>query len=188
MPVAEARDRPAGTILLVEDEGGMREVEAFLLRNIGHPVLTADCQQRAELLFEQHQEQIGLLLTDLVLPDGSGLDLHLRCRQANPGLVSLIVSGGELEPCRLPEGADFLRKPFSLAELGSRISSVLGTPRPQSPTCGLSHRLPAVQGDLFGGQTDFICCDTRPCPYKLIVRRRMYCQYPRPVTNQGANQ
>ncbi len=181
---SESRDQEADkTILLVEDEKAMREIEAFLLQNNGYAVLTADSFNRAEQLFGENQQAIRLLLTDLVLPDGSGIELHRKLIGIKPELITLIVSGSQPGPGEIPGEAQFMKKPFALAELHQRLTQALERPdgfgKKPPPVCGLAHRFPAVQTDLFARGFEFACCDSRDCPYKKIHQRRKYCFYPR---------
>lgn len=45
------------------------------------------------------------------------------------------------------------------------------------PVCGLSHRFPAGQYELFDQDHKFLCCDSRDCPYKKIHHKHKYCLF-----------
>lgn len=45
------------------------------------------------------------------------------------------------------------------------------------PVCGLKHRFPAGQCELFDRDRKFLCCDSRDCPYKMIQHRHKYCLF-----------
>ncbi|MDQ7797364.1 MAG: response regulator [Candidatus Edwardsbacteria bacterium] len=180
------------TILLVEDEKAMREMAAFLLQNKGYAVLTADSFSRAEQLFRENRQAVRLLLTDLVLPDGSGIELHRKLIGIKPELATLIVSGRQPGPGEIPREAQFMKKPFSLAELHQRLTQALERPdgfgKKPPPVCGLAHRFPAGQTDMFARGFEFACCDSRDCPYKQVHRRRNYCFYPRAGGDENLNE
>jgi|GEM_PF-1859004 len=45
------------------------------------------------------------------------------------------------------------------------------------PVCGLGHRLPIAQGELFENDRRYFCCDSRDCPYKTIQNKNKYCLF-----------
>ncbi|HEX2085863.1 MAG TPA: response regulator transcription factor [Solirubrobacteraceae bacterium] len=124
----------ASTILLVEDDDATR---AFLADNLladGHDVIAADCARHGWRLMETKFPDLALV--DVGLPDGSGLDLVRRVREADgvasrvdPQLPILVLSGrrGELDRIRgFEKGCDdYVVKPFSYAELRARVSALL---------------------------------------------------------------
>ncbi len=117
------------TLLLVEDDLGLRTFLADNLTADGFTVLLADSVRDAVRLLEYRQPDMALV--DLGLPDGSGLDLIRRVREADgvasrldPGVPLVILTGrsSELDRVRgFDRGADdFVCKPFSYAELRGR--------------------------------------------------------------------
>jgi len=128
------------TLLLVEDDLGLRTFLADNLTADGFDVLLADTVRDAVRLLEYKQPDLALV--DLGLPDGSGLDLIRRVRTADgvasrldPGLPLVILTGrsSELDRVRgFDRGADdFVCKPFSYAELRGRMSAILRRTRPR---------------------------------------------------------
>jgi two-component system, cell cycle sensor histidine kinase and response regulator CckA len=112
MPAAAGR---TGTILIVEDDGGVREFAARVLKRAGYRILTASDGPAA--IAGAGKEHLQLLLTDVVMPNMSGHEVAVRLAQTQPGLRVLYMSGhtdkgivrdGVLEP-----GIDFLSKPFT---------------------------------------------------------------------------
>jgi PAS domain S-box-containing protein len=89
--------RPAGgteTILLVEDEASVRAVTGSFLRRQGYRVLEAADGQAALQQWEQHQNEIQLLFTDMLMPGGlTGKDLAALLLKKRPGLKIIITSG-----------------------------------------------------------------------------------------------
>lgn len=182
-----SRTPAGGAILLVEDERGIREIEFMLLGRHGYRVLPAEGVVPAQQLFLAHQHDIRLLLTDLVLPDGSGLDLFRQLNVIKPGLAALFVSGGELSGIEMPARSRFIRKPFGMGELERQVllaMSEAGPHRPAPPVCGLSHRVPAPQLGQFQGENQYLCYDSRECPYQSIRKRQSYCTYQATATDE----
>jgi CheY-like chemotaxis protein len=104
----------AETILFVEDEAFVREVTSQVLRSAGYRVLTAKNAAEAIDVYDQRNNQVELLLTDVVLPGETGRVLAAKLRQANPALNILLVTG-YAEQMGLQDGdqEECLAKPFS---------------------------------------------------------------------------
>jgi CheY-like chemotaxis protein len=124
-PVTEASEED-GTILLVEDEGLVRTLAREILESDGHEVLVAGDSQEAFDVSDLHEGSIDVLLTDLVLPGMSGIDLSRAIRKRRPNIRTLLVSGYDYgllgpEERKLP----FLQKPFDRSALLSAVREVL---------------------------------------------------------------
>jgi DNA-binding response OmpR family regulator len=128
------------TLLLVEDDHGLRTFLADNLTADGYDVLLADTVHDAVRLLEYRQPDLALV--DLGLPDGSGFDLIARVRAADgvasrldPSLPIVVLSGrsGELDRVRgFERGADdFVAKPFSYPELRGRVAAILRRMQPR---------------------------------------------------------
>jgi DNA-binding response OmpR family regulator len=124
----------ASTILVVEDDDATRTFLADNLSADGHDVLTADSGRHGWRMMETKFPDLALI--DVGLPDGSGLDLVRRVRDADgvasrvdPQLPILVLSGrrGELDRIRGFERGcdDYVAKPFSYAELRARVGALL---------------------------------------------------------------
>ena len=124
----------AHTLLLVEDDPGTRTFLADNLSADGYELEVADGARDGLRLLEGRFPDLALI--DVVLPDGSGLDLVRRVREAdgiasriNPDLPLILVSGrvSELDRLRgLERGADdYVTKPFSYPELRLRVAALL---------------------------------------------------------------
>lgn len=121
---SKAADCPGDkTILLVEDEASIREIESQMLDSAGYKVLSAGDAAKAHQLFKDHGDRIDLLLADMVLPGGSGMELYLRFKKINPGLRAIIVSGGLKESYGFDEEVTFLQKPYRMATLIEKVKS-----------------------------------------------------------------
>jgi two-component system cell cycle sensor histidine kinase/response regulator CckA len=122
--------RGTETILLVEDEAGVRRVARTILRRYGYSVLEAGSPEEAVSLCEQHPE-IRLILSDIVMPKMSGPELSrlLRCRR--PGAHVLFMSGytdDSLARYPLEAGEAFLQKPFTPESLTGKVREALDSP------------------------------------------------------------
>ncbi len=132
-PRAQAVPQPArrGTILVAEDEPGVRRLVETLLTNVGHRVLVAKDGEEALALATAHEGTIDLLLTDVVMPGMNGRELHLALHRQRPGLPVLYMSGypalpGTLQDILDGQRDDVLHKPFTRAELLARVDKRLG--------------------------------------------------------------
>jgi PAS domain S-box-containing protein len=122
-PVARATAArgAAGTILLVEDEEAVRRLGKRILEQEGYSVLTAEHAAEAMATAHECEGTIHLLVTDVVMPGRSGVELARDLMRERPGLRVLFTSGypettrGRWQP---PEGwGAFLQKPFTPTEL-----------------------------------------------------------------------
>ena len=96
-PTTEAARQVRGgteTILLVEDEAPVRLITKRVLETFGYKALESSSASEALTLWNQHKDEISLLLTDLVMPDGpTGRELAERLRADKPGLKVILMSG-----------------------------------------------------------------------------------------------
>src|SRR5262245_50970777 len=104
--------KPAPRILVVDDEAAVRLVAVRALVRAGYGVLDARTGEEAMMLLDQ-QGRIDLLITDLTLPEMSGLALALEVESRHPSVKVLYMSGN------LHDGPpdSFLPKPFGINEL-----------------------------------------------------------------------
>ena len=134
-PAAERSPRAAAptggteTILLVEDEDGVRELARDILRSSGYTVLEGRNGAEGLLLGERHQGALDLLLTDVVMPRMSGRELAERMVSLRPELSVLYMSGytddAVIRHGVLAAGTAFLQKPFTPAALVLRVRETL---------------------------------------------------------------
>jgi CheY-like chemotaxis protein len=118
------------TILIVEDEPVLRDLAHLILEEGGYRILEAKSGREALQLWEQHQEEIDLVLTDMVMPEGvSGMDLAQRLVARKPGLKIVFASGysmDDLDPGFVREGhAAFLQKPYTHVTLSKAVRDCL---------------------------------------------------------------
>jgi two-component system, cell cycle sensor histidine kinase and response regulator CckA len=113
------------TILLAEDEDGVRKYVSSVLRSNGYAVLEAGSGREALVVAERHDGAIHLLLTDVVMPEMGGLELTERFAEERPGVAVLMMSGYADGP--LPNGRELLVKPFTPRALLGRVREALRT-------------------------------------------------------------
>jgi PAS domain S-box-containing protein len=125
LPVGSAHQ----TILLVEDDEDVREFVAFVLRRAGYEVLAAQDGTTALRAAGAHAGDIDVLLTDVIMPQTSGVELVAQLKPTRPHMKVLHMSGYPGENIarhgRIPEGAAFLQKPFSTEELVAAVQALI---------------------------------------------------------------
>jgi CheY-like chemotaxis protein len=124
--------RPAGSILVVDDEEAILGLCQLILTRAGYNVLVACNGSDALALFERHRSEIGLVLTDLAMPDMNGITLAWALRRSKPGLRVMVITGQGMED-DLRELASLgvrqvLWKPFSPRSLTEAVSLTLAEP------------------------------------------------------------
>jgi nitrogen-specific signal transduction histidine kinase/ActR/RegA family two-component response regulator len=117
------------TVLLVEDEAGVRALASRILREAGYRVLEAAHAQDAALIFAQQAGAVDLLVTDVIMPGTNGPDLFRRLAIEQPRLKVIFISGYATEAMarqvQLDRTQPFVQKPFTAAQLISRVRRVL---------------------------------------------------------------
>jgi signal transduction histidine kinase/CheY-like chemotaxis protein len=122
------------TVLLVEDEGAVRDLVATALQDRGYTLLTAADAEEALELDRIHTGPIDLLITDVVMRGMRGPELARRIRERRPELPVLFMSGYPDDALNvggdLDSGTAFLQKPFRVRALGAKVAEVLRAARP----------------------------------------------------------
>jgi CheY-like chemotaxis protein len=118
-------------ILLVEDAPSVLKATKTMLEYLGYQVLTASNGRTALQMYEQHQSKIGLVLTDITMPDMDGLALSQTLHKRNPTLKVVAITGYPLDTTREAKEwqaqgiVDWLQKPLTLERLGSTLYRLL---------------------------------------------------------------
>lgn len=115
-------------ILVVDDEKDVRDVLAETLERAGHAVVVAaDGQEAADL---HHRQHFDLIVSDLAMPGGDGIDLARAVRaHARPDIPILLVTASA-SPQKLADAyragvTAHLAKPFKMAELRNQVAAML---------------------------------------------------------------
>jgi len=126
---AEIMESASGTILVVEDEDMVRKLVCETLEATGFTVVEARGPAEALRLFPALKSAIDLLLTDVVMPEMNGRELHHKLEAMQPGLRVLYTSGYTdnviVHHGVLDEGIHFLQKPFTLQALRTKVRESL---------------------------------------------------------------
>jgi len=125
-PVEPATPSGGGTVLLVDDDAGVRRVGRRMLERLGYEVLEATSGIHALELLDQWNHHIDLLVTDMVMPGGiKGNDLAQRLQAKLPNLRVLFTSGYSVDLVSVdktvPMDHHFLQKPYSTQQLAQAI-------------------------------------------------------------------
>ena len=129
----EIGPRGSETVLLVEDAQGVRSVIRDYLESGGYSVVETGTPRQALEFVRNHMAPIHLLLTDMVMPGGGGVELSRQIRSAWPDIKVLYMSGYASRDAGrdegLQEGTPFLQKPFTEEDLLRSVQRVLDEPK-----------------------------------------------------------
>jgi ligand-binding sensor domain-containing protein/signal transduction histidine kinase/CheY-like chemotaxis protein len=118
------------TILLVEDAAPLRAVIREVLEGLGYKILEAEDAERANQIADQYKDNIGLLLTDLSLPKGSGQAVARALLEKRSELKVLYMSAHPdrvVQPEIQAARTDFLQKPFTQEALAEKLRTLLNS-------------------------------------------------------------
>ena len=141
-PSAIARERDTSlatvhkgaTILVVDDDPGVREVAVSSLESFGYRLLAAENGQAA-LDILKGTERVDLLLVDMAMPGMNGVEVIRRARERHTGLRALLVSGyADIAAFSPAEGDLVLQKPYRLAQLADSVAEALRRERSKLPS------------------------------------------------------
>ena len=133
-PARQGLRRGSETLLVVEDEDGVRELMQTWLESHGYRVLAAGNGVEALALCEAHPGPIDLVVADMVMPAMGGPVLVRRLKPSRPGLKVMFISGyadatpGDRDV--FDEPTLFLQKPFALSALVDKVRDALDQPAP----------------------------------------------------------
>lgn len=117
------------TILIVEDEDILRDLLQLLFEENGLKVLAATDGIEAVKIFTAHQDEIGVVLSDLGLPGLGGWEAFLKMREINPEVIGILASGyfnPNVKNEITKSGAkNFIQKPYNPPEIIKMIRSLL---------------------------------------------------------------
>jgi two-component system cell cycle sensor histidine kinase/response regulator CckA len=125
-------DGVTGTVLLVEDESALRQLVHRFLSRAGYRVLAAANGVEALALFSREAGDVDVVVTDMLMPGMSGVELARELDQRAPGIHILFMSGYAREDAAIPAsrpGSAFLAKPFTLPELTAQVRALIALRR-----------------------------------------------------------
>jgi two-component system response regulator RegX3 len=160
-------------ILVVDDEAAIRETVGYALRGEGYEV--SDAADGEEALEVARSNGFDVLILDLMLPKLSGVEVCRRLR-AESDVPILLLTAKDAEVDRvlgLEAGADdYVTKPFSMAELVSRVRAILRRRQlDRSASGGVVHRVGALTLDLirYGAQVEGRAVNLTRSEFKLLA-------------------
>ncbi len=123
-----AGERQKLTILLADDETGLRQALAEFLRIAGHQVMDSHNALDVLEMARRHKGSIDVLLTDIVMPDLRGTDLARQVADLFPEIQVIYMSGyaAGFPEAQIPSDATFLQKPFRFATLLEQLKLIQG--------------------------------------------------------------
>jgi CheY-like chemotaxis protein len=124
-PVRRRSAKGSETILLVDDEENVRKLCCAILQANGYDILEAGNGSAAIAAFEKNAHKVGLLLTDIVMPQISGFELAKKLGELSPALKILYMSGYRQNTLPGESPVAFLHKPFTPGMLLSKVREVL---------------------------------------------------------------
>jgi DNA-binding response OmpR family regulator len=136
MPLSHT-DSPRGAemILLLDADPATRKLAAFMLEKQGYTVLEARNRAEALALFDRPDLNVELLLLEA---KGRGSELAEELQRSQPQARVLFMCDDSARGARLvvEQGRPFLKKPFTMAEIASKVRDVLDAPREKTMTAG----------------------------------------------------
>ncbi|MEA1923467.1 MAG: PAS domain S-box protein [Pseudomonadota bacterium] len=116
------------TILLVDDEAIVREVNEEILSELGHRVLSAGNGRQALEIYQEKGGEIDLVILDMIMPEMSGAEVFTKLKELNPKVKVLLASGYSVEGQSakiMAQGCSgFIQKPFTLELLSNKINEI----------------------------------------------------------------
>lgn len=113
------------TILFVDDEAALVEIEKSMLQRLGYRVITESSSTRAFELFRRDPHQCDMVITDMTMPDMTGVELARRCSSLRPGLPIILCTGytNKITEARAREAgiSRLLLKPVEIRELAEAV-------------------------------------------------------------------
>jgi two-component system cell cycle sensor histidine kinase/response regulator CckA len=126
-------ERGYETILIVEDEPEILEMTTMMLERLGYRVISASTPGEAIYLAKEYNGKIDLLVTDVIMPEMNGRDLAKNILHYHPNLKRLFMSGYTANVIAhhgvLDKGINFIQKPFSEENLGSKVREAIDEDR-----------------------------------------------------------
>ena len=136
-PIQSPEIQEGGTVLLIEDEEQVRKMARTMLTHLGYRVIEAKDGVEAVEIFQQHQDEIRCVLSDLTMPRMNGWDTLAALRKLSPDIPVILSSGYDEAQVMADEHPErpnaFLGKPYRLQELKDTIRHTLADKKKASP-------------------------------------------------------
>lgn len=131
MKVRDPMPPQVPSVLLVEDDAGIRTVVRRLLELRGYNVVECQTAKGALAAVEGQRGSFSCMVVDYALPETNGVSLARRVRRMAPWIQTLVISGHRhvARECMVIEGVAFLAKPFGTTEFTRAMQSLQAPPR-----------------------------------------------------------
>ena len=119
------------TVLIVDDEEMVLDVEALMLERMGFKTLKANSPEKAYQLYKDKKENIDLVVLDMIMPGDNGAVVYKKLKRINSG-IKVLISSGFWKDINVKEILNdgpnsFIQKPFKFAEFNKKVDSILST-------------------------------------------------------------
>ena len=113
------------TVLVVDDDAGVRQLVVMILQRNGHNVLWASNGLEALMVYSSYRSHLDLVLTDVDMPEMNGIELATRIRARDPSKRILLMSGRAWDDPKGLGNGPMLSKPFLPDQLIAAVEGVL---------------------------------------------------------------
>jgi DNA-binding NtrC family response regulator len=119
------------TILIVDDEEMVLDIEALMLERMGFKTLKANSSEKACQLYRDKKDHIELVILDMIMPGDNGAVIYKKLKKINSG-IRVLISSGFWKDINVKEILNdgpnsFIQKPFKFSEFNEKIDSILST-------------------------------------------------------------
>ena len=117
------------TILIVDDEQVVLDIEALMLEKMGFNTLKANSPEQAYQIYQVEKDNIDLVILDMIMPGDNGAEAYQKLKKINSG-IKVLVSSGFWKDINVREILSdrqnrFIQKPFKFEELNEKVDSIL---------------------------------------------------------------
>jgi DNA-binding NtrC family response regulator len=117
------------TILIVDDEQVVLDIEALMLEKMGFNTLKANSPEQAYQIYQVEKDNIDLVILDMIMPGDNGAEAYQKLKRINAG-IKVLVSSGFWKDINVKEILSdrqnrFIQKPFKFEELNEKVDSIL---------------------------------------------------------------
>ena len=119
------------TILIVDDEEMVLDIEALMLERMGFKTLKANSSEKACQLYRNKKDNIDLVVLDMIMPGDNGAVIYKKLKRINSD-IRVLISSGFWKDINVREILNdgpnsFIQKPFKFAEFNKKVDSILST-------------------------------------------------------------
>jgi DNA-binding NtrC family response regulator len=117
------------TILIVDDEQVVLDIEALMLEKMGFNTLKANSPEQAYQIYQVEKDNIDLVILDMIMPGDNGAEAYQKLKKINSG-IKVLISSGFWKDINVKEILSdrqnrFIQKPFKFEEFNEKVDSIL---------------------------------------------------------------